>query len=583
MKRSGTLGMSALSNNLSSEGGVPGTASAFLDDVVTTAQLRERPSRTPDHEAENRALVALARSMADSPQGVFQRLGDAPLALTCAGAAGISVFEMEGGEGIFRWRATAGAFAPMVGGTMPRDFSPCGVVLDRNALQLMEDPARHWPRIAELRPAITEVLLVPFHQDEVPVGTIWVLSHSPAKRFDAEDARVIASLSAFASLAVKRLAHLEALEAASKAKDLFMAVLSHELRTPLTPALLTAVAMEEDESLAASVREDARTIRRNIEIETRLIDDLLDVTRTASGKVEVRTELGALHELLRECAKMCHPAPGRRRGVQIELQLGAGRHGVSGDPSRLRQVFSNLLSNAVKFTPDGGRVTITTSDVGDRIRVEVRDTGVGVDGAVLPYVFDPFEQGGRKMTRQYGGLGLGLAIAKGLVDAHGGRIAAESDGTGHGTTMSVTLPTVMAPLSAIPAPVLPVEHVPPDVALKILLVEDHEDSRSAMTRLLRTLRHRIASASRMSDALTLAGRFDFDLLISDIGLPDGSGLDLMRTLSARQRVRGIALTGYGSAADIAEALDAGFTMHLTKPVRVEELKDAVRRVGAMRA
>src|SRR5258706_10071632 len=240
MRRSRTLGMSALSNNLSSEGNGPGMSLAFLDDVVTTSRLRERPSRAPDHAAENRALVALAQSMTDSPQGVFQRLVDAALELTGGGSAGISVFEMEGGEGIFRWRATAGAFAPMVGGTMPRDFSPCGVVLDRNALQLMEDPARHWPRIAELRPAITEVLLVPFHQDEVPVGTIWVLSHSPAKRFDAEDARVIASLSAFASLAVKRLAHLEALEAASKAKDLFMAVFSHQTRTPPTPALLTA-------------------------------------------------------------------------------------------------------------------------------------------------------------------------------------------------------------------------------------------------------------------------------------------------------------------------------------------------------
>src|SRR5258706_8912005 len=238
MRRSRTLGMSALSNNLSSEGNGPGMSLAFLDDVVTTSRLRERPSRAPDHAAENRALVALAQSMTDSPQGVFQKLVDSALELTGAGSAGISVFEMEGGEGIFRWRATAGAFAPFVGGTMPRDVSPCGLVLDRNALQLLEDPARQWPRIAELRPAITEVLLVPFHQDEVPVGTVWVLSHSPAKRFDAEDARVISSLSAFASLAVKRLAHLEALEAASKAKDLFMAGPDPEIRAPLPAALL---------------------------------------------------------------------------------------------------------------------------------------------------------------------------------------------------------------------------------------------------------------------------------------------------------------------------------------------------------
>jgi signal transduction histidine kinase len=470
-----------------------------------------------------------------------------------------------------------------MGGTLPREASPCGVVLDRNALQLMADPVRHWPRIADLRPAITEVLLVPFHRDDVPVGTVWVLSHAADKRFDAEDARVVTSLSAFASAAAKSLAHLDALEAASRSKDLFLAVLSHELRTPLTPALLTAVAMEEDESLSAAVRADARTIRRNIEVETGLIDDLLDVTRAATGKVEVRAEVVVLHDVLRECAAMCRPAPGRRQPVHVDLRLDAARHVVSGDPSRLRQVFSNLLSNAVKFTPDGGRVAITTADAGGgRIRVAVSDTGVGIDAAALPHVFDPFEQGGRAMTRQYGGLGLGLAIAKGLVEAHGGGIVAESDGTGRGTTMSVTLPTVAvaAPASVAAAPTPPVADR--DVELKILLVEDHEDSRTAMTRLLRTLRHRIETAGSVGDALTVAEGFDFDLLISDVGLPDGTGLDLMRALLARRRpVRGIALTGYGSEADVAEALAAGFTMHLTKPVRVGALKDAVRRVGAL--
>src|SRR5258706_4226334 len=153
MRRSRTLGMSALSNNLSSEGNGPGMSLAFLDDVVTTSRLRERPSRAPDHAAENRALVALAQSMTDSPQGVFQKLVDSALELTGAGSAGISVFEMEGGEGIFRWRATAGAFAPFVGGTMAPGFSPCGLVLDRQPLQLMEEAAPALAPVARLAAA----------------------------------------------------------------------------------------------------------------------------------------------------------------------------------------------------------------------------------------------------------------------------------------------------------------------------------------------------------------------------------------------------------------------------------------------
>jgi signal transduction histidine kinase/CheY-like chemotaxis protein len=553
---------------------------AGLDDVITTAELCRRPSRPPQHAAENRALIALARTLATSPRSVLRELLNVAIEMTGAGSAGISVAETDGGARIFRWRATAGAFAQYAGGTMPRDFSPCGVVLDRNAAQLMADPVRYWPYISDLWPHVSEVLLIPFYGgDDVPLGTVWLVAHPGDRPFDAEDERVMQSLSRFASAAVQCIDNLDALEAANRSKDRFMAVLSHELRTPLTPVLLTATAMVEDQSLPAQVREDAQTIRRNLEFETRLIDDLLDVSRIAAGKVELRRQIVDLHAMLRQCADN-HRAIAAGRGISVEFDPGARLHVASGDLHRLRQVFSNVVGNAIKFTPDGGKVTIVTSNAGEEIRVAVRDTGIGIEPDVLPSIFESFEQGGPSTTSNYGGLGLGLAIAKGFVEAHGGRIAAASAGRGMGTTITVHLAAAGEAMPAITPQAAIQESAP---GLNILLVEDHEDSLNVMARLLRMLRYTVETATTATAALSVAERFDIDLLISDVGLPDRSGNELIRELLLKKPILGIALTGYGAEADIAETTAAGFMMHLTKPVRFDELKDALCRVAMRRA
>jgi signal transduction histidine kinase/CheY-like chemotaxis protein len=548
-----------------------------LEDVVTTHLLVERHSRQPDHGAENRGLIALAQTMATSPRSLLQQLVNLALTLTGAGSAGISVFEKVSGSGVFRWRATAGAFSRFEGSTMPRDFSPCGVVLDRNAPQLMVEPVRYWPYIADLCPHVTEVLLVPFYNGDIPIGTVWIVAHPGGKLFDSEDARLIESLSRFASAGTQIIGNLDSLEAANRSKDKFMAILSHELRTPLTPALMVVTAMENDETLPATARDDARVIRRNIEFETRLIDDLLDVTRLNSGKVELRMQTVDLHDTLRHCVDMCRDIAAQRQ-VTVDLKLSADLYDANGDPARLRQVFSNLLGNAVKFTPNGGNVTISTSNMDGGIQIMVRDTGIGIESELLPHVFDSFEQGGRTTTSQFGGLGLGLTIARGFVEMHGGHITAESEGHGLGTTLTVFLPSVT---KGRPAQTPPSVNHDLDTALNILLVEDHEDSLNMISRMLRSLRHRVETATNMAEALSIAEHFNFNMLISDIGLPDGSGLDLIRTLLLKRPIHGIALTGYGSATNIAETIEAGFEMHLTKPVRFDELKDAVRRVGSV--
>lgn len=238
-------------------------------------------------------------------------------------------------------------------------------------------------------------------------------------------------------------------EAANHAKDQFIAVLSHELRTPLAPVMLTVSSMAADDQLPAAVREDASSIRRNIELQTRLIDDLLDSSRINNRKLILRTALFNPRELLRDCIADLGPEAEQKQ-VCLGFQVESIRCEIFADRGRLQQVFCNLIRNAIKFTPDGGRVTVSMSDAPEgRLRVTVSDTGVGIEPGLLPSVFNVFEQCGTSVTRRFGGLGLGLSIAKGIVDAHGGTITMSSDGRDRGATATVDLPATLGQEEAI--------------------------------------------------------------------------------------------------------------------------------------
>jgi PAS domain S-box-containing protein len=416
-------------------------------------------------------------------------------------------------------------------------------------------------------------------------------------------------------------------EAASHAKDQFLAVLSHELRTPLTPVLTAAQAIEGDPQVPESLRATAGMIRRNVELEARLIDDLLDLTRISRGKLRLDFTRSDVHEKLLSVVQILeHDA--QSKGVQLVVSLAARRRHVRADPARLQQIVWNLLKNAIKFTPESGRITIATSEGGDgQIMIEVIDTGIGIQPEVLPKIFDAFQQGSGDVTKQFGGLGLGLAITKVLVQLHGGSITAESAGPGRGSRFTVQLPLVAEPSRVTSVsgntPVggsglaysssSGLAHIVgsglsnvagsagrgvPDyignssglaataaaaVAAKrerrrILLVEDHEDTAMIMSTVLRHQGHVVRRAASVAAALQAAQAEPFDLVISDIGLPDGSGLDLMRQLRLRQPVRGIALSGFGMEDDVRRSRDAGFDEHLTKPVSLEVLESTLKRV-----
>ena len=373
-------------------------------------------------------------------------------------------------------------------------------------------------------------------------------------------------------------------ESATQAKDRFLAMLSHELRTPLTPALAAASMLQSDPQLPLEARQDVEMIRRNIELEVRLIDDLLDLTRISKGKIEFRFETENVHQLLHGAIDICRDEVAEK-GLTLQTDFRARRSHVAADGARLRQVFWNLLKNAVKFTPAGGQVTLRTTDGADgTLVVEVVDTGAGMEPDVLPHVFDAFQQGGPSVTRSFGGLGLGLAISKALVEAHRGTIEARSDGRDRGATFRMEFPTVAAPPQVAPALDQSPSHGHALVGhngrrLEILLVEDHRDTARVLKRLLDGSGHHVRTAETVHAALAAADAEPVDIVVSDLGLPDGTGFELMRQLVQRHHLKGIALSGFGTDQDVARSREAGFACHLTKPVDFHRLEEAIERVA----
>ncbi|HZE57485.1 MAG TPA: ATP-binding protein, partial [Chthoniobacterales bacterium] len=370
-------------------------------------------------------------------------------------------------------------------------------------------------------------------------------------------------------------------EEANRAKDRFLAMLSHELRTPLTPVLMTIAALRRESNLTDDLRHDLEVLQRNVELEALLIDDLLDLTRIAHGKLELHNDAVDIHGTIEHALNI---SAGDLIGKKIQVirYFDAREHHCWADPARLQQVFWNLVKNSAKFTPEGGRIEISTrNNEAHQIVVEIRDNGIGIEKKLMPRIFDAFEQGGGTVTSKYGGLGLGLAICKRVIDLHGGAIEAQSEGKGRGAKFTVTLGAMET--SMLEGPVLFLESEPPRMKhVQILFVEDHEDTARVLGRILRNAGFDLSHAGTVAEARSLAGTRRFDLLISDLGLPDGSGLDLMKALREAQGMKGIALSGFGTDDDVAASQAAGFSAHLTKPVDWERLRTEIEKLVTVR-
>ncbi len=378
----------------------------------------------------------------------------------------------------------------------------------------------------------------------------------------------------------------EELRQASKAKDDFMSVLSHELRTPLTPALAAASYLADNVGKVPSAEfgGELDVIRRNIQLEARLIDDLLDLTRISRGKIELTREHVDAHRLIREAAEMAANDIAQKQ-LTVSTALAAQEHHIWADAIRIQQVFWNLINNAVKFTGAGGTIAIATSnDELGRFQFQITDTGIGIEPERKAALFKAFEQGERSVTRQFGGLGLGLAIAKSLVELHHGAIAVESGGRSRGASFTVTLDVSRKE---------PHENSTIQASgesgrrrLRILVVEDHGDTRRTLARLLTHYGHEISVADCVQAALDAFNPQKFDAILSDIGLPDGTGYDVMCEVRRQQAesngsaLTGIALTGFGMDDDIRRSKEAGFDFHLTKPIDFAQLRTVLAQISA---
>lgn len=369
-------------------------------------------------------------------------------------------------------------------------------------------------------------------------------------------------------------------ENANRAKDKFLAILSHELRTPLTPVMMSVTAMDMNPDLAPAIRDDIAMIRRNVELEVKLIDDLLDLSRVTSGKLRLNPEAIEWNQAVRDA---CHTCRGQilEKGIRLHLNLCDQPVAVNADPGRLQQIFWNLLRNAAKFTPEGGEIFVTTDcDSEQTIRMEMRDTGIGISPKVLPKIFDAFEQGEPSITREFGGMGLGLAISKALVELHHGKLAAQSEGPGKGSVFTVEFPRLAKPPAAPCRPQI-IEDDQNTAKIRLLLVEDHADTAKILSRLLNASGYTVQVAHTVAAALKLADEEVFDILISDIGLPDATGYELMSKIKQRYPIKGIAMSGYGMEEDLRRSRDAGFSDHIVKPASITQLRRSLQRLGGI--
>ena len=444
--------------------------------------------------------------------------------------------------------------------------------------------------------AIVSGMTVPIRGDTRSWGVLG--AHTTARRrFTADDVQFLAAVANLVAVAIQRkqleeieqAARAEA-EAANRTKDEFLATLSHELRTPLSAVLgwarMLRAGQVDDDMMARALE----TIERNARLQAQLIEDLLDVSRIISGKLRLEVRPVELPPVIDAALDVVRPAA-EAKGVVLEAALDREMGPVAGDAARLQQVVWNLLSNAVKFTPKGGRVDVRLQRVAGRAEIQVTDTGAGIAPELLPHIFERFRQGDGSSTRSHGGLGLGLAIVRHLVELHGGSARAVSEGAGRGSAFTVSLPLAViwtpAPAAHAESPGGQPRTLAPSPTLagvRVLIVDDLDDARDLLQTVLEQYGAEVQTAGSAPTALASLAQSPVHVLVSDIEMPDQDGYALIRALRARQPapeafIPAGALTAYASAGDRSRALAAGFQVHVAKPVDPAELVEIVGKLA----
>ena len=523
---------------------------------------------------------------------LVSQLLDAPIAVVNLIARGRQWFKSEIGLGVSE---------------MPLDDSICKFAL-REASRMVVPDTLEDPRFSH-NPLVTGAPGLRFYagqvlrtRDGVPLGTLCVLDTVPRPQgLTPQQEFALATLGQQVmsqielrkalvdqqALIAQQAAAQEALRQADRKKDEFLAMLAHELRNPLAPISAAAAILTNFKFDEAMVRRASAIISRQASHMTSLIDDLLDVSRVTRGKVELELVELDIRDVVADAVEQVRPLV-ERHGHTLDLRLAPGQAIVSGDRKRLVQVAANLLSNAAKYTPDGGRIDValdTGPDIGpDTVAITVRDNGIGMTPELIGHAFELFSQGAQGLDRSQGGLGIGLALVKSLVQLHGGSVSAESGGTGMGSTFHMTLP-----LAARSTPRRedqgggPGERQAP--ALRVGIVDDNQDAAVTLALFLEANGHTVTVAHSAGAALAGFPAFAPDVCLLDIGLPDMSGFELARTLRAGADARPvlIAVTGYAQDKDRDAALAAGFDALLAKPVSLDTLNAVLARAGQSRS
>jgi signal transduction histidine kinase/ActR/RegA family two-component response regulator len=424
-------------------------------------------------------------------------------------------------------------------------------------------------------------MMAPLRARGRTLGLLSVGACNSTRKYGPRDVALAADLSSRAGLALDNALLYRHAQEANRLKEDFLATLSHELRTPLNALLgwtqmLKAPALDE-----ATRRRALDSVERNAQAQAVLINDLLDVSRVMSGKLRLEERRVDLQAVVLAAVDAVRPAV-RAREIDLAVSLTPLAGDVIGDPDRLQQVVWNLLSNAVKFTPARGRVEVSVEATGGAVQIVVTDTGAGIDPAFLPHVFERFRQGDSTTTRLHGGLGLGLAIVRHLVDLHGGTVTVESEGPGRGSRFVVTLP-VRHETAIEGAPRAPLREAAATLrGVRVLAVDDDQDSRELVLLILRSAGAEVMVVSSAVTALDVVDNFKPHVLVSDIAMPGMDGYAFVRELAARERGTppplAIALTAYAGPEDVRRATEAGFAMHLSKPTDYERL---VRVIGEL--
>ena len=429
---------------------------------------------------------------------------------------------------------------------------------------------------------VTSYLAVPVMSRAGDVLGGLFFGHESAGMFREREERLVVGLAAQAAVAMDNARLYRQAQEANRMKDEFLATLSHELRTPMNAIMGWAQLLREGKLDAATTDRAVQTIDRNARVQTQLISDILDVSRIVSGKLRLDVRPVELVRAVEAALDTIRPAA-EARDIDVQTALDAGAGLVSGDADRLQQVVWNLLSNAIKFTPSGGRVHVRLVRIEPHVQLTVQDSGIGIDRDFLPHVFERFRQGDSSSTRPHGGLGLGLALVRDLVELHGGTVQLSSAGRDQGATFTVKLPVIGAVRP--PAPELP--PAAPESAtmaalagsrrgVNVLLVDDEADARDLFKAVLEGSGARVTAVGSGAEAYSSFTTSPPDVVVSDIEMPEENGYDLIRRLRGLPEERGgripaAALTAYARAEDRIRALRAGFQHHVTKPVQPAEL------------